>query len=133
MSMLCDVSPDGAFVCYAQSRNGRREADIWRANITTGGASIVLPGRGRMLDCEAVSTDGRHLKDSDRFRLWQFRTSDKAPVRVPSPLNNDLESLSLRTDGRIAVAGYRTELTSRTAIHIDGGCSSPRTSFTRLS
>ncbi len=168
-TMLCDVSPDGAFVYFAKSRHAQREADIYRANITSGETSIVLPGRGRMLDCEALSADGRQLifgellgtngrhlgvldlasgkaryiirepglnnldggfagdavyyrsaKDSDRFRLWQYEVGDKAPAPTPLPLDNDIESLSLQSEGRIAVIVYRTELTSRTALFRDG-------------
>lgn len=165
----CGLSPDDAFVYYTQSRDGRSEADLWRADVSTGEATLVLAAKGRMLECETISADGRYLlfgelvgrserhlgildlvssrahyiirepglnnldtgfagrtvyfrsaKASDRFRLWQYKVGDQALALADLPLDNDLESLSLHTGGRIAVVSYRTALASRTAVFLDG-------------
>jgi dipeptidyl aminopeptidase/acylaminoacyl peptidase len=168
-TMACGLSPDDTLLYYAQTRHQRSEAGLWQVEVSTGKVRQLLPGNGRTLDCDAVSTDGRYLlfgeligfderrlglldlatgktryiiaapginnvggnfaKDqvyflsaygSDRFRLWRYRIGDIAPAPVQLPFDNDLESLSMYADGRVAVIGYRTALAGRTAVFIDG-------------
>jgi dipeptidyl aminopeptidase/acylaminoacyl peptidase len=65
VSLPCDLSSEGKYLFYMQSRGGRVESDLWRMEIATGKASVVLPGRGRLLTCEQVSADGRYLLFQD--------------------------------------------------------------------
>jgi dipeptidyl aminopeptidase/acylaminoacyl peptidase len=65
MSLPCDISSEGKYLFYMQSREGRVESDLWRMEIATGKASVVLPGAGRLLTCEQVSVDGRYLLFQD--------------------------------------------------------------------
>jgi dipeptidyl aminopeptidase/acylaminoacyl peptidase len=74
VSLPCDLSSEGEYLFYMQSRDGRVESDLWRMEITTGKASVVLPGEGRLLTCEQVSADGRYLlfqdiRHNDEVRL----------------------------------------------------------------
>lgn len=61
MCVPCGLSPDGATVFYTQTRNGRSEADLWRADVETGVATKVLLANGRMLECNSLSLDGRYV------------------------------------------------------------------------
>ena len=168
-TMVCGLSPDDRLLYYAQTRDQRREAGLWQIEISTGKLRQLLPGRGRTLDCDAVSNDGRYLLfgeligfderhlglldlatgrtqtivtapginnvdgsfagdqiyflsalHSDRFRLWRYRIGDSEPVLVRLPFDNDLESLSMYADGRIAVVAYRSTFAGRTAVFLDG-------------
>jgi Tol biopolymer transport system component len=47
---VCGLSPDGAFVYYSQTRNGRGTADLWSVEATGGKATRLLRGEGRVLD-----------------------------------------------------------------------------------
>ena len=60
-TMVCGLSPDDRLLYYAQTRDQRREAGLWQLEISTGKRRQLLPGRGRTLDCDAVSDDGRYL------------------------------------------------------------------------
>jgi dipeptidyl aminopeptidase/acylaminoacyl peptidase len=60
-TMVCGLSPDDRLLYYAQTRDQRREAGLWQIEISTGKLRQLLPGRGRTLDCDAVSNDGRYL------------------------------------------------------------------------
>jgi len=60
-TLLCGLSPDDSKVYYAQTLDNRREADIRVVNSDGTGARVLLPGRGRTLECDAVSEDGRYL------------------------------------------------------------------------
>jgi len=168
-TMACGLSPDDALLYYAQTRHNRSESGLWQVEVGTGRKRQLLPGNGRSLDCDEVSTDGHYLLfgeligfderrlglldlatgktryvvaapginnidanfagdrvyflsalDSDRFRLWQYTIGDLAPTTVRLPFDNDLESLSMSADGRVAVIGYRTALGGRTAVFVDG-------------
>jgi dipeptidyl aminopeptidase/acylaminoacyl peptidase len=168
-TMVCGLSPDDRLLYYAQTRDQRREAGLWQLEIGSGKLRQLLPGKGRTLDCDAVSDDGRYLLfgeligfderhlglldlatgrartiiaaaginnvdgsfagdqvyflsalHSERFRLWRYRIGDSAPVLVRLPFDNDLESLSMYADGRVAVVGYRSSLAGRTAVFVDG-------------
>ena len=61
MSWLCDQSPDGRLLYYGQSRGGRESADLWVLDLDSGARRIVLPSRGRLLECGPLSLDGRYL------------------------------------------------------------------------
>ena len=168
-TMVCGLSPDDTLLYYAQTRDQRREAGLWQLEISTGELRQLLPGKGRTLDCDAVSEDGRYLLfgeligfderhlglldlatgrahsiiaapginnidggfagdqvyflsalHSERFRLWRYRIGDSAAMPVRLPFDNDIESFSLYAAGRVAVVGYRTRLTGRTAVFVDG-------------
>ena len=168
-TMVCGLSPDDTLLYYAQTRDQRREAGLWQLDISTGELRQLLPGKGRTLDCDAVSEDGRYLLfgeligfderhlglldlatgrahsiiaapginnidggfagdqvyflsalHSERFRLWRYRIGDSAAMPVRLPFDNDIESFSLYAAGRVAVIGYRTRLTGRTAVFVDG-------------
>jgi dipeptidyl aminopeptidase/acylaminoacyl peptidase len=58
---VCGLSPDGAYVYYSQTRNGRGAADLWRGQTAGGETTRLYRGDGRLLECEAVSPDGRYL------------------------------------------------------------------------
>jgi dipeptidyl aminopeptidase/acylaminoacyl peptidase len=60
-TMVCGLSPDDTLLYYAQTRDQRREAGLWRLEISTGKARQLLPGEGRTLECDALSEDGRYL------------------------------------------------------------------------
>jgi len=60
-TMVCGLSPDDRLLYYAQTRDQRREAGLWQIEISTGKLRQLLPGKGRTLDCDAVSDDGRYL------------------------------------------------------------------------
>lgn len=166
---VCGLSPDGEALYFTRTHDGRRAADVWRVATASGRLSRQLAGRGRLLECEDISPDGRHLLlgehvgiserhlglldlgtgraraimqapgsnnvdagfapdgayflsawHSDRIRLWHYRHGDRAPAPVALPFDNDIDSLSLHSDGRVAVIGYRQALTGGTAIFIDG-------------
>ncbi|WP_455233922.1 S9 family peptidase [Thiogranum longum] len=57
---------------------------------------------------------------SDRFRLWRYRMGDGQLQNVPLPFDNDLAVFSMHADGRVAVVGYRSEFTARSAVFVDG-------------
>ncbi len=168
-SVLCGISPDDKLVYYAQTREHRREADIWEIDSGGGAARQRLSGNGRMLECDTVSADGRYLLygdligfdtrhlglldlatgqtrtinaapginnldgcfagnevyfrsalGADGFRLWRYHIGDDQPTPVSLPFRNDIESLSMYTEGRVAVIRYRDGLSGRTAIFVDG-------------
>ena len=168
-TMVCGLSPDDRLLYYAQTRDQRREAGLWELEINTGKSRQLLPTRGRTLDCDAVSEDGRYLLfghlsgfderhlglldlrsgrtrmilaapgvnnvdagfaddqvyflsalHSERFRLWRYRIGDSTPVLVKLPFDNDIESFSMSAAGRVAVVDYRSALSGRTAVFVDG-------------
>jgi dipeptidyl aminopeptidase/acylaminoacyl peptidase len=61
MSFPCDLSPDGAFLYYGKSRDGRSESDLWRLELQTGEKRVILPANERLLECGEASPDGRFL------------------------------------------------------------------------
>jgi dipeptidyl aminopeptidase/acylaminoacyl peptidase len=60
-TMLCGLSPDDHVLYYAQTRDHRSEAGLWRVDIESGQARVLLPGNGHTYDCDTVSPDGRYL------------------------------------------------------------------------
>jgi dipeptidyl aminopeptidase/acylaminoacyl peptidase len=65
-TMACGLSPDDSLLYYAQTRDRRREADLWQMDVATGRKRRLLAGNGRTLDCDAVSPDGRFLLYGER-------------------------------------------------------------------
>ena len=65
-TMACGLSPDDRLLYYAQTRDRRREADLWQMEVATGRKRRLLAGNGRTLDCDAVSPDGSHLLYGER-------------------------------------------------------------------
>jgi dipeptidyl aminopeptidase/acylaminoacyl peptidase len=72
-TMLCGLSPDDRLLYYAQTRNHRREAGLWRIDTETGEARAVLPGNGNTYDCDGVSHDGRYLLFGELFGFDERR------------------------------------------------------------
>jgi dipeptidyl aminopeptidase/acylaminoacyl peptidase len=60
-TMPCGLSPDDKLLYYAQTRDRRRESDLWQLEVASGRTQLLLAGNGRTLDCDAVSPDGRYL------------------------------------------------------------------------
>ncbi len=166
---VCGLSSDGASVYYSQTRNNQGSTDLWRRKLARDKASRLLTADGRVLECEAVSQDGRYLLfgeliglserplglldlttgkardimrapggnnvngdfaadgvyfrsawSSNRFRIWHYPFGSRMTQPVKLPFDYDIDFLSLYTGGRAAVVKYRTALTRRTAIFIDG-------------
>jgi dipeptidyl aminopeptidase/acylaminoacyl peptidase len=119
----CDeVSTDGRYLLFGEVI-GFDERRLGLLDLVTGKTRYIFAAPG------SNNVDGNFAKDqvyflsaygSDRFRLWRYRIGDSAPVPVQLPFDNDLESLSMYADGRIAVIDYRTVLGRRTAVFIDG-------------
>jgi dipeptidyl aminopeptidase/acylaminoacyl peptidase len=65
-TMACGLSPDDRLLYYAQTRDRRREADLWQIDLATGRKRRLLAGNGSTLDCDAVSPDGRYLLYGER-------------------------------------------------------------------
>ena len=59
--MACGLSPDDKLLYYTQTRDRRRESDLWQIEVATGKTRRLLAGNGRSLDCDAVIPDGRYL------------------------------------------------------------------------
>jgi dipeptidyl aminopeptidase/acylaminoacyl peptidase len=119
----CDeVSTDGRYLLFGELI-GFDERRLGLLDLATGKTRYIIAAPG------SNNVDGNFAEDqvyflsaygSDRFRLWRYRIGDTAPVPVQLPFDNDLESLSMYADGRIAVIDYRTVLARRTAVFIDG-------------
>jgi dipeptidyl aminopeptidase/acylaminoacyl peptidase len=60
-TMACGLSADDARLYYAQTRENRKQADLWVLEFETGAARRILDGKGSTLDCDGVSADGRYL------------------------------------------------------------------------
>jgi dipeptidyl aminopeptidase/acylaminoacyl peptidase len=58
---VCGLSPDGDLVYYTQTREARAAADLWRLELASGMAHRLLSVDGRVIECEAISPDGRFL------------------------------------------------------------------------
>ena len=117
-----DVSTDGRYLLFGELI-GFDERHLGLLDLATGKTQYINAAPG------INNIDGNFAKDrvyylsalgSDRFRLWQYRLGAVAPAPVKLPFDNDLESLSMYADGRVAVIGYRTALAGRTAVFVDG-------------
>jgi dipeptidyl aminopeptidase/acylaminoacyl peptidase len=119
----CDgVSTDGRYLLFGELI-GFDERRLGLLDLATGKTRyiIVAPGSNNV-DANFAGDQVYFLSafGSDRFRLWRYRIGDIAPAPVQLPFDNDLESLSMYADGRIAVIDYRSGLSARTAVFIDG-------------
>jgi dipeptidyl aminopeptidase/acylaminoacyl peptidase len=94
-TMACGLSPDDALLYYAQTRHHRREAGLWQVEVSTGKVRQLLPGNGRTLDCDEVSTDGRYLLfgeligfDERRLGLLDLATGKTRYIIAAPGINN---------------------------------------------
>jgi dipeptidyl aminopeptidase/acylaminoacyl peptidase len=94
-TMVCGLSPDDTFLYYAQTRDQRREAGLWRLEISTGKLRQLLPGKGRTLDCDALSDDGRYLLfgeligfDERHLGLLDLATGSARSIIAAPGINN---------------------------------------------
>jgi len=110
-SLACGLSPDDKLLYYAQTRDRRREADLWQVEVATGRAQRLLAGAGRTLDCDAVSPDGRYLLygvrrgfDERRLGLLDLESGNTHSIADGVEVNN--------LDGRFVGEGvyYRSAL-----------------------
>lgn len=122
-SLDCDkVSADGRYLLFGELL-GFDERRLGLLDLATRETYYISAAPG------INNIDANFAKDrvyflsalgSDKFRLWQYPIGDSAPALVRLPFDNDLESLSMYADGRVAVVGYRTALGGRAAIFVDG-------------
>lgn len=110
-TMACGLSPDDRLLYYAQTRDRRREADLWQIEVATGRKHLLLAGNGRTLDCDAVSPGGRYLLygerrgfDERRLGLLDLVSGSTQRVAAGRGINN--------LDGRFTADGviYRSAL-----------------------
>ena len=122
-SLDCDkVSADGQYLLFGELI-GFDERHLGLLHLPTGRTRYISAAPGiNNVDASFAEDRVYYLSalDSDRFRLWQYQIGDVAPVPVQLPFDNDLESLSMYADGRVAVIAYRTALACRTAVFVDG-------------
>jgi len=123
-SLDCDeVSADGRYLLFGEML-GFDERRLGLLDLVTGKTRYISAAPGINNIDANIAGDQVHFLSalgSDRFRLWRYPIGGGiAPVLVRLPFDNDLESLSISADGRVAVIGYRTALGSRTAVFVDG-------------
>jgi dipeptidyl aminopeptidase/acylaminoacyl peptidase len=110
-TMPCGLSPDDKLLYYAQTRDRRRESDLWQTEIATGRTRLLLAGNGHTLDCDAVSPDGHYLLFGER-RGFDERTLGLLDLvsgnRLPVASSGGVKNL----DGSFAGDGiyYRSAL-----------------------
>jgi len=122
-TLECDeVSPDGRYLLYGELV-GFDTRHLGLLDITSGETRIIsaVPGINNLDGCFSGRTVYfRSALGADGFRLWRYRIGADEAAPVQLPFNNDLESLSTFTGGRVAVVGYRDGLTGRSAVFIGG-------------
>lgn len=122
-SLDCDeVSADGRYLLFGELI-GFDERRLGLLDLATGRTRYISAAPGiNNIDANFAGNRVYFLSalGSDRFRLWRYPIGDVAPAPVRLPFDNDLESLTMSADGRVAVLGYRTALGSRTAVFVDG-------------
>jgi len=122
-TLECDrVSEDGQYLLYAELV-GFDTRTLGLLTIATGQTRTInaTPGINNLDGC--FSGDQVYFRSAlgaDGFRLWRYRIGDDQATPVQLPFNNDLESLSVFTGGRVAVVRYRDRLSGRTAVFTDG-------------
>lgn len=57
---------------------------------------------------------------ADRFRLWRYRIGDHEAALVELPFDHDIDRFASYAQGRVAVIGYRSALSGRTEVFVDG-------------
>jgi dipeptidyl aminopeptidase/acylaminoacyl peptidase len=119
----CDeVSPDGRYLLYAELI-GFDTRHLGLLDLATGETRTISAAPGiNNLDGSFAGNQVyfRSALGADGFRLWRYRIGDDQPTPVSLPFRNDLESLSMYAEGRVAVIRYRDELSGRSAIFVDG-------------
>jgi len=122
-SLDCDkLSADGQYLLFGELI-GFDERHLGLLHLPTGLTRYISAAPGiNNVDANFAGDRVYFLSalGSDRFRLWNYLIGDPAPTPVQLPFENDLESLSMYADGRVAVIAYRTGLAGRTAVFIDG-------------
>jgi dipeptidyl aminopeptidase/acylaminoacyl peptidase len=94
-TMACGLSPDDRLLYYAQTRDRRRESDLWQVEVASGRRQRLLAGSGRTLDCDAVSPDGRYLLygekrgfDERRLSLLDLLSGKTRRIAAADEVNN---------------------------------------------
>jgi dipeptidyl aminopeptidase/acylaminoacyl peptidase len=122
-TLECDeVSPDGHYLLYAELI-GFDTRYLGLLDLATGETRSIsaVPGINNLDGCFAGNdVYFRSALGSDGFRLWRYRIGDDQPAPVSLPFRNDLDSLSMYSEGRVAVVGYRDGLSGSSAVFIDG-------------
>lgn len=119
----CDqVSADGRYLLFGELV-GFDERHLGLLDLVTGRRRDIARSAGvNNLDGQFAGDQVyfRSAMDADRFRLWRYRIGTDQPVRVALPFDNDIERLALYAGGRVAVIAYRSALSGRTAVFVDG-------------
>jgi len=122
-TLECDeLSPDGRYLLYGELV-GFDTRNLGLLDTTSGETRTIsaVPGINNLDGCFSDNTVYfRSALGADGFRLWRYRIGADEAEPVQLPFNNDLESLSMFTGGRVAVVGYRDGLSGRSAVFIDG-------------
>ena len=94
---ICGLAPDGTSVYYTQTRNGQSSVDLWHRDLARGTPRRLLGVGGRVLECEAVSLDGRYLLFGELLGLSERHlglfdlTTGKAGYIMHVPGENNVE------------------------------------------
>jgi dipeptidyl aminopeptidase/acylaminoacyl peptidase len=119
----CDaVSEDGRYLLFGELA-GFDERYLGLLDLATGRTRTIIAAPGiNNVDAGFAGNQVYFLSalHSNRFRLWRYRIGDTAAAPVRLPFDNDIESLSLQSGGRVAVIRYRSALAGRTAVFVDG-------------
>jgi dienelactone hydrolase len=119
----CDaVSADGRYLLFGELI-GFDERRLGLLDLVTGATRYIsaVPGINNLDgDFAGDQVYFRSAAGADRFRLWRYRIAADALEPVGLPVAQDLDSLSLYADGRVAVIGYRTAPSGRAAVFVDG-------------
>ena len=122
-TLECDaVSPDGHYLLYAELI-GFDTRYLGLLDLATGETRSIsaVPGINNLDGCFAGNdVYFRSALGSDGFRLWRYHIGDDQPAPVSLPFRSDLASLTMYTEGRVAVVSYRDGLSGSSAIFIDG-------------
>lgn len=122
-TLECDaVSPDGRYLLYGELI-GFDTRHLGILDLTTAETNTILAVDGiNNLDADFSGEQVyfRSALDADGFRLWRYRIGDSRPAVVDLPFANDIESLAMYAQGRVAVLNYRDRLSGKAAVFIDG-------------
>jgi len=119
----CDqVSADGRYLLFGELV-GFDERHLGLLDLATGTRRDIARSPGvNNLDAQFAADQVyfRSAMDADRFQLWRYRIGADRPVPVRLPFDNDIERFAMYAGGRVAVVGYRSALSGRTAVFVDG-------------
>ncbi len=122
-TLECDaVSPDGHYLLYGELI-GFDTRHLGLLDLRSGQARTIaaVDGVNNLDGC--FSGDRVYFRsalNADGFRLWRYRIGAAAAEPLLLPDIQDIESLSMYADGRVAVVAYRDRLGGKTAIFVDG-------------